>query len=312
MRSLKSLPTQFAPLLILLTAGGCATRSFEVAHNAERFEAGIDGRTMIQYWLKAPPGTALPVASGGFFHPLTTPSGVVVTDLAPEDHKHHRGVFLAWVEMHGAKDADFWGWGEHAPIKDRKIVNQRLQPHISNDTIQFEADNTWEAEGTVLIEERLEASVTDRDGVRVLDLTYRLTPPADLTLSRWAFSGFCLRTRKDGDIRMYSPAGPAKFPAPSHVKPETDWPDAAWYACEQTLPNGRQIGAAVINHPANPPTLWHNHPDIRMINPCIVAPAEVKLPAGKPLVLRYRVVTFDGQLPADKLNTLADEWAKAR
>ena len=291
---------------------GCATNSFEMTQNAERFEAGINGRTLMHYWLKAPPGTALPVESGGFFHPLTTPSGEVVTDLAPADHKHHRGVFLAWVEMHGAKDADFWGWGEHAPIKDRKIVNQRLKPHISNDTIKFEADNTWEAEGTVLLKEHLAASVNDRDGVRVLDLTYRLTAPADLTLSRWAFSGFCLRVRKDGDIRIFSPAGPAKYPAPSHVKPETDWPDAAWYACEQTLSGGMQIGAAVLNHPLNPPTLWHNHPDIRMINPCIVAPAEVKLNAGQPLVLRYRVVTFDGQLPGATLDELAAEWASSR
>jgi len=288
---------------------GCATSSIEVTHNAERFEAGVNGRMMMNYWLKAPSGTALPVESGGFFHPLTTPSGVVVTDLAPDDHKHHRGVFLAWVEMHGVKDADFWGWGEHAPVQGRKIVNQRLNPKITDNSVAFRADNTWEADGVVLIDERLEAHVEDRDGVRVLDLTYRLAPPADLTLSRWAFSGFCLRTRKEGDIRMYSPAGPARYPAPSHVRPESDWPDAAWYACEQTLPNGQQIGAAVINHPANPPTLWHNHPDIRMINPCIVAPGEVKLTAGQPLVLRYRVVTFDGKLPQPTLDMLSVEWA---
>ena len=34
----------------------------------------------------------------------------------------------------------------------------------------------------------------------VLDLTYTLTPTADLTLTRWAFSGFCVRTLgKDDD-----------------------------------------------------------------------------------------------------------------
>lgn len=214
--------------------------------------------------------------------------------------------------MHGVKDADFWGWGEHAPVKDRRIVNQRLRPRITDESVSFGADNTWEADGTVVINERLEASVRDRDGVRVLDLIYRLTPPADLTLSRWAFGGFCLRVRKEGDIRISSPAGPARYPAPSHLKPESDWPDATWYACEQTLPDGRQIGAAVINHPKNPPTLWHNHPDIRMINPCIVAPAEAKLKASQPLVLRYRVVTFDGQLPKAALDKLSAEWANKR
>ena len=49
-----------------------------------------------------------------------------------------------------------------------------------------------------------------------------------------------------------------------------------------------------------------------MINPCIVAPSEVKLKGGKPLVLRYRVVTFDGKLPKSTLDKLAVEWANAR
>jgi hypothetical protein len=299
------------PALITLAAG-CATRPVHVTHTDEKFVAGIEDRTLVSYWLKAPADAPLPVNSGGFFHPLTTPAGVVVTDLAPDDHRHHRGVFLAWVEMHGVKSADFWGWGEHAPVQGRQIINQRLRPKVTDAAVSFVADNTWEADGTVLLEERLSARAADRDGVRVLDLVYRLTPPADLTLSQWAFSGFCLRTRKDGDIRLYSPAGRATLPAPSHVQPASDWPDAAWYGCEQTLPDGRQIGAAVINHPANPPTLWHNHPDIRMINPCIVAPGEVRLAAGKPLTLRYRVVTFDGKLPATTLNQLAAEWADER
>ena len=299
-------------LMAVALSTGCATHSIHVTHNGQKFEAVLNGRTLITYQLMAAPDADLPVESGGFFHPLTTPSGVVVTDLAPADHPHHRGVFLAWVEMHGVKDADFWGWGQHAPVKGRRIVNQRLRPRITDESVSFRADNNWEAEDTVLIRERLEANVTDREGVRVLDLTCRLTPFDDLTLSRWAFSGFCLRARKDGDIRMYSPAGPAKFPAPSHLKPESDWPDALWYGCEQTLADGKQIGAAVFNHPKNPTTLWHNHPDIRMINPCIVAPAEVKLKGGKPLVLRYRVVTFDGKLPKATLDKLADEWANVR
>ena len=70
--------------------------------------------------------------------------------------------------MHGAKDANFWGWGEHAPVKDRKIVNRRLRPHITDQSVAFRAANTWEAEGVVLVRERLEAMARDREGVRVL------------------------------------------------------------------------------------------------------------------------------------------------
>src|SRR5712671_1496664 len=105
------------------------------------------------YHLKAPADTLLPVDSGDFFHPLTTPRGVVVTDFAPADHKHHRGVFLAWVEMHGAKDADFWGWGEHAPIQGRHIVNHSLSLEDQSSRVGFRAENEWRADDAVVLGE---------------------------------------------------------------------------------------------------------------------------------------------------------------
>jgi hypothetical protein len=66
----------------------------------------------------------------------------------------------------------------------------------------------------------------------------------------------------------------------------------------------------VIDHPKNPPSLWHNVASIRMINPCIVAPRDVAIKANEPLVLHYRVVAWDGALPRELLNALAKEWAK--
>ena len=291
--------------LIAWSVTGCATRSgTDVRHTDQVVDLSRNGKPVLTYHLEPPSNSGLPVQAGGYFHPLRTPNGIAVTDFAPSDHKHHRGLFLAWVEMHGARDADFWGWGAHAPIRNRRIVNRSVA--VTSDG--FVARNDWVAEDIVIIEEKLTARSTTKDGLNVLDLNYELTSPDGVILSRWAFSGFSLRGRKDGDIRISSPTGLAALPNPSHVKPESNWPDAPWYASEQTLTNGVQIGAAVMSHPSNPPTLWHNHRDMRMINPCIVAPGEVKLAARKTLVLRYRVVTFDGALPASTLNALAKEW----
>jgi hypothetical protein len=116
--------------------------------------------------------------------------------------------------------------------------------------------------------------------------------------------------RKDGRTEYHSPGGVARLPNPVHVKPETDWPDAPWYGASLALPGGVLVGAAVINHPSNPPTLWHNHRDIRMINPCIVAPAAVRVEPSHPLVLRYRVVAFDGAVPSAELGKLAAAFGK--
>lgn len=296
-------------LMTVLTLGATAVCAADMKLDEEKLVAESGGKPLLTYWRKAPQGTALAVSNAAFFHPFATPSGVTVTDLAPSDHKHHRGIFLAWFAVQGATSGDFWGWGAHAPLKGRKIFNQNLAHRKADGVLSFDAENIWDAEGTTMINERLAASVSDRDGLRVLDLVYHLTPQLDLTLSKAAFSGFSVRLRKDGAFKVFSPAGLATNKAPSHLKPETDWPDAAWYAGEVTLADGTQFGTAVINHPKNPPTLWHNAAGIRLINPCIVAPSELKLPAGAPLVLRHRVVAFDGPVPSETLNTLAAEWA---
>jgi Family of unknown function (DUF6807) len=256
------------------------------------------------YQLRGKLNRNLSVESACYFHPFTTPAGITVTEVAPDDHRHHRGIFLAFVEMHGKVDADFWGWGEHAPKENRVIVNRE---HRSNG--ELVADNEWRASNDVIIREHLVASLSsDFKNANVLDLTYTLTPQTDVALSRWAFSGFCVRTRKDARLTAYSPDGEVKLPNPSHLKPDSDWPAGPWYAYELRLDDGRTVGVAVVDHPSNPPSLWHNHRDVRMLNPSIVAPAELKLTAAAPLVLRYRVAAYDGQTSIDHLNQLAEDF----
>ena len=244
--------------------------------------------------------------SAAYFHPLTTPKGLVVTEVGPDDHRHHRGVFFAWVNMQGATKADFWGWGALAPIEGRRVVNRSVEAVAAGG---FLAQNEWLAGDEVLIQEALGARAAVGGENHVLDLNYSLTPKIDLTLPRVAFSGFCVRVRKGPDIAMYDPAGLVKLPSPSHEKPETGWPDRAWYACAVSLPEGRG-GVAAISHPSNPPALWHNVSGIGMLNPCVAAPAELALPKDRPLTLRYRIVSFDGDVPTEKLNALAAEFAQ--
>ncbi len=265
------------------------------------------GKEIAWYPLAKPKDTKLSVESACFFHPFYSPKGVTVTDLAPDDHRHHRGIFLAWVEMHGAKDADFWGWGEHAP-KDKRVIVNRGVADVSDGA--FTVRNDWMAEDTVVLKEELRASGAAKPGANVLDLVYTLTPAADLTLAQWAFSGFVARVRKERKVSISDARGEVKLPSPKHTDPKSDWPAAPWYAYTFRLADGTVAGAAVIDHPKNPPSLWHNMAGIGMLNPCIVAPGKVVLKGGEPLVLRYRVVAYDGEAPAELLNGLADDWRK--
>ncbi len=267
------------------------------------------GQTMFRYMNKRPQDTKLTANSVCCLFPVKTPAGEDVVEFAPSDHPHHRGVFLAWHAIEGETPADFWGWGQFAPTQDRVITNRSLKA-LTADAQQavIEARNDWVAEGKTLIEETTAIRARQEQGVNVIDFDFQLLPKCDLILKQTAFSGFCVKSRKEGKAVYTSPQGKVTLPPPHHLKPETDWPAAAWYDYTIALNSGKTIGAAVMDHPGNPPSTWHNLEPIAMINPCIVAPGPVQLKAGQPLRLRYRLVTHDGPTPVELLKQLSDEF----
>ena len=268
-----------------------------------------DGRTVFRYMTRKPADTKLSANSVCCLYPVKTPAGEEVVDFAPSDHPHHRGVFLAWHAIDGKTAADFWGWGEWAPTKDRLITNRSIKlVKADAQHAELAVRNDWIAEGEVLVEEALAIIARQVKGAYVIDLSFELTPKADLTLRQTAFGGLCAKCRKDGKAVYTSPRGQVEMPNPHHLKPETDWPAAAWYDYTTELAGGKKVGIAVLDHPGNPPTLWHNLAPISMLNPCIVAKGPVRLQAGKPLHLRYRLVVHDGPPPAEVLGRLSTEF----
>ena len=306
---MKSISFFFA-LIFLSSLADAAEQSFSIDRNEQSITIKSNNKEILAYNLQKPANARYLLDSACFFHPLRSPSGKILTDFANADHPHHRGIFLGWVEMHGRKDADFWGWGQPAPIANRKIVNRSVDETSSTEkSAVFKVSNEWLADNEAILREQLEARVTTSNTANILDLTYTLTPDADLTLARWAFSGFCIRMPKAGKLAISSPDGAANLPVPIHTKPESDWPAAKWYDFTITYDDNSAAGITVIDHPKNPPTLWHNHKDIRMINPAIVAPNSVTIKANMPLILRYRVVAHDGPTDPKLLNQLAEDWA---
>jgi hypothetical protein len=262
-----------------------------------------------------PAGEPAPAVEGfDYTHPLHTPSGDVVTDLRPADHPHHRGIFCGWVRVEGAKTGDWWGWGALAPIKDRRIVNNRLDARVGPAGVEVRADNAWQAEGETVLEERLRLSVRRAEGCNVADYTYRFTAPgtAPVVLAQNPFGGFCYRARPEGKQTVSAPEGAVDRPDAVFNKAETDWPSRPWYDLTYARPDGKVSGVAVLDHPRNPPTAWHVVRGIHMLNPCIVAGGPVTIAPEQPLTLRYRVVAHDGPADATLLNRLAAEFGAGR
>src|SRR5277367_4623652 len=57
-----------------------------------------DGRVVFEYKTKKPDDIGLTSPSAAYFDPINTPSGERVTNVAPDDHPHHRGMFLGFID----------------------------------------------------------------------------------------------------------------------------------------------------------------------------------------------------------------------
>jgi Methane oxygenase PmoA len=290
-----------------------------------------DGRATLTYLTAKPEGSNLRANSACCFHPVTAPSGERVTDLAPGDHVHHRGIFLAWHSMefrrkadfsklgplgptHGSdiSRADFWGWGEFAPTDQRVIQNRTVAlDNASDKSADLLIENDWTIRGDKYLGEKTTATWRETGDANVLDVSYALTPDWDLTINQQPFGGFCVRARNDGESWYEGPSGSVTLPDPHYSAADLNWPAADWYAYAIKLKSGKTVGCAVIDHASNPRSTWHNPRYVWMVNPCIVSAEPLNLVKGRTLLLRYRVVMFDGPVPVPLIRKLSSEWRRA-
>jgi hypothetical protein len=288
-----------------------------------------DGRVVWDYMTKKPDNIGLTSPSTACFHPVNTPSGERITNIAPNDHPHHRGIFFGWMnsEFHepvfygpnappthplkafNVRRADFWAWGTYAPREGRLIQTRELKL-VSADaqraTIQIE--NDWLVDNRRMAGESDTVTTFERDGVYVMDMEYTVKPVVDYELEPAAFGGFDLQARKDGDSYYSTAAGKVTRPDPYYSYPESDWPSEPWYDYTIQLANGKVLGAAVIDHPSNPATRWHNSRGLWMLSPTITTFGPVTIHPDAPLTLRYRVVVHDGPPPTELIEKLSQEW----
>lgn len=208
---------------------------------------------------------------------------------------------------------DYWGWGRYALTSGCVIKNRDVQlAKADRTTAELVIQNEWTIHDQVLMREALTAGVHAVPDAYVLDLTYRFTPNnVDIVLPEWSFGGFCVSGRSDAESAYYlSPDGKVDLGNPSMVDGNTSWPDQPWYARTHVL-NGKTAGYAVVNHASNPRTRWWNPPSTGNIQPSIVTYGQYAIANGMTLTLKYRVVAYDGEFGADRLNPLAADWRMA-
>jgi Methane oxygenase PmoA len=136
------------------------------------------GVVVLGYLTSKPPGIPLEGNSACCIHPFNTVGGECATDIAPPDHRDHRGVFFAWHDMSFTRGSetlrgDFWGWGQFAPIDGRVITNRDLRLARSDAaSAEIAVRNDWMIGKQTVMQEATTIGVRDRAGARMLDLAF--------------------------------------------------------------------------------------------------------------------------------------------
>ena len=244
---------------------------------------------------------------------LFTPAGVNVLRDAPHDHLHHHALMYA-IKVDGVNF-----WEEHqTPGRQRHV--RFVEPKIVKDGDQSKAVFTeqleWEDPKTkkvLLLEERkIEVRREKELGATVLNWEVKFSLPngkisATLTGSHYHGLGMRFLESMDKEGKFFNlddKKGEVVRGMEQLIR--SDW-------CAYTAAaNGKPVTTAIFDHPQNVrhPAWWFT-----MTKPFAYLSATLNmhrepLPvvSGKPLILNYGVVLWDGAVTKERIQTMYEGW----
>lgn len=244
-----------------------------------------------------------------YIHPLWGLQGEVLTDDAPGDHTHHRGVFWAWPHITiDGREYDLWVYNN---IKQKFVrwLGRAAGPVAAS----LGVENGWFIGDTKVMIERVWMRTYQADATqRAVDIELVLIPvgrPITLVGAPGkSYGGLNVRYAPREGTRITVPSGPTKEDLPDTP---LAWADLTAHFKD---PHARSpSGAAVFvdpAHPDYPPTWLTRHYGIL----CVGWPG-VKgktFEPGKPIRLGYRIWIHASAVDTETLQDAYDAYAAGR
>ncbi len=284
------------PTLLLVALGSLLPAASPFA-----FEDRGDGRLALtengklvfiyNYGRQLKPGVPQDRARSGYLHPVSTPSGVVVTDDFPRDHYHHRGLFWAWpvVRVEGAT-YDLWALkgGEQRFVRWREKATEAKSARLA-------VENAWYATGREIASEIVEIIVERAIGparefavALTLEAHEHGIDIAGAPENGKGYGGFSCRFAPREGTLLRADAG--------DLRGDEDHGAHAWAELEGKF-GGSRAGLRITADPVNPgfPHEWCLR-QYGFVGANFPGAKTRRLEPGKPLTLHYRVKVFDVRL----------------
>jgi hypothetical protein len=253
-----------------------------------------------------------------YFSPLRSASGKIVTRQWPmvkdsgetNDHQHHRGMWLGYIDVNGV---NFWEneFSYHRANAGKIVAHDIV---VAGPTIRLSCD--WiSPDNRKLLTDRRTMTFSSDPGLRIVDLDATLTAAVRVAFGDDKDGAFAVRmadplTEKTGNGVITNSAG-------GRTMNEVWGKPADWVDYSGTL-DGEALGIVIMDHPSSfhHPARWHARDyGLLAANPFAVhaydpaAPeSKVTLQPGQSVHLRYRVVVHP-KMDRAAIERLYKTWA---
>lgn len=236
-----------------------------------------------------------------FWHPVYLPDGTVITENAPEDHLHQRGIFWAWHKIlrNGKSLGDGWDLKDYRTPTDSFSYEYGKDGKLITHTSVVWLSPLYKAAKVPYLDEKSRVIFHPvQDNYRMIDFKIELMALVDgLQIAGSddvkGYGGFSTRIKLPDDVTFISSNGQVE-PRNEAVEAGSFMNISGAFAKKGT----RKGGLVIIADPDNQsvPQKWILRNKESMQNPVFPGRDPYELEKGKPLLLNYRIILYVGEL----------------
>lgn len=242
-----------------------------------------------------------------YIYPVIGPStGLSVTEESAMPWPHHRSLFFGCDHVNGG---NYW----QEALSRGQIVSRgpKIDSAAADAVVLTDVCDWRSGEGQNIIEDQRSYRFTAPDAsTRIIDVRVQLTARTDISISKTNHSLFAIRA-----ARGLTPSGGGVLlnSAGQSGEKETFGKPAEWCGFQGTRMAPESV--ALMDHPSNPwyPCQWFTR-DYGFASPTpffwIDDKEPWRLPDGKSLTLKYRVVVMSGNLDSGRLGRIYKEFSE--
>ncbi len=305
-------PILFIVFCFLMSAISCSNEKKQSQFDLIETADGIsitENNSPVLYYQRSEKVLNDSMRFSNFIHPLFTPGGDTLTEIFPDDHPFHRGVYWAWhqVFIDSLDAGDLW------IMKNIRQSVDSASVHTADNNAVIKTLVSWFSplyeNNKSFLQERNSITIHPKENdIRKIDFEIQLHALTNNVRiggsdDEKGYGGFCLRLRLPEQI-LFTSSGGKVVPQLLQVN-SGKWMDFS--RPSQILQDS--IGIAILSHSSLPffPAPWILRQSGSMQN--IVFPGRNPIGLGKnPVILRYRLIVHSGGVSKINLNQLQREY----